>query len=146
MLDRTGTLEPGKLGDVVVWNGTPFSIYAQAEQVYIDGARVYDRKRSGRQPRSDFLLGQSAARDGRRAMNRRLATLTAALLRSRTVPAGAGMRRTLLIRNATVHTGTGARHAAGHRRAGARRAHRRRRPRPRRAGTACRRWTRMARR
>ena len=43
ILDQTGTLEPGKMADVVVWNGNPFSVYAQAEQVYIDGARVYDR-------------------------------------------------------------------------------------------------------
>ena len=42
-LDQTGTLEPGKMADVVLWNGNPFSVYAQAEQVYIDGARVYDR-------------------------------------------------------------------------------------------------------
>ena len=43
ILDQTGTLEAGKMADVVVWNGNPFSVYAQAEQVYIDGARVYDR-------------------------------------------------------------------------------------------------------
>ncbi|HVI25315.1 MAG TPA: amidohydrolase [Xanthomonadaceae bacterium] len=64
VLDRTGTLEPGKLGDVVVWNGTPFSVYAQAEQVYIDGARVYDRHDPRYQPKSDFMLGQPAAMTG----------------------------------------------------------------------------------
>jgi imidazolonepropionase-like amidohydrolase len=58
VLDETGTLEPGKRGDVVVWNGTPFSVYAHAEQVYVDGARVYDRSDRGRQPESDFMLGQ----------------------------------------------------------------------------------------
>ena len=42
-LDQTGTLEPGKMADVVVWNGNPFSVYAHAEQVYVDGARVFDR-------------------------------------------------------------------------------------------------------
>jgi imidazolonepropionase-like amidohydrolase len=55
---RTGTLEPGKMGDVVVWNGTPFSVYAHAEKVYIDGALMYDRNDRNRQPVSDFLLGQ----------------------------------------------------------------------------------------
>ena len=55
---QTGTLEPGKMGDVVVWNGTPFSVYALAEQVYIDGALVYDRAHPPARPRSDFLLGQ----------------------------------------------------------------------------------------
>ena len=56
--DQTGTLEAGKRGDVVVWNGTPFSVYAHAEQVYVDGARVYDRNDRSRQPESDFMLGQ----------------------------------------------------------------------------------------
>ena len=64
VLDKTGTLEPGKMGDVVVWNGTPFSVYAHAEQVYIDGARVYDRADPRYQPRSDFMLGQPAAMTG----------------------------------------------------------------------------------
>jgi imidazolonepropionase-like amidohydrolase len=54
----TGTLEPGKMGDVVIWNGTPFSVYALAEQVFIDGALAYDRANPPQQPRSDFLLGQ----------------------------------------------------------------------------------------
>ncbi|MET3931873.1 imidazolonepropionase-like amidohydrolase [Lysobacter sp. OAE881] len=58
---ETGTLEPGKMADVVVWNGSPFSVYAHAEQVYIDGARVFDRNDRSRQPVSDFMLGQGAA-------------------------------------------------------------------------------------
>ncbi len=57
----TGTLEKGKRADVVVWSGNPFSVYALAEKVYIDGARLYDRKDPARQPRSDFMLGQEAA-------------------------------------------------------------------------------------
>ena len=61
---RTGSLEAGKLADVVVWNRSPFSSYALAEQVYIDGARVYDRHDPARQPRSDFMLGQPAAAPG----------------------------------------------------------------------------------
>ncbi|HEU4813444.1 MAG TPA: amidohydrolase [Xanthomonadaceae bacterium] len=58
ILDMTGTLEPGKMADVVLWSGNPFSVYAQAEHVYIDGALIYDRDDPSRQPRSDFLLGQ----------------------------------------------------------------------------------------
>jgi imidazolonepropionase-like amidohydrolase len=58
---QTGTLEPGKMADVVVWNGTPFSVYAHAEKVYIDGALMFDRDDASRQPRSDFLLGQGVA-------------------------------------------------------------------------------------
>ena len=54
-----GALEPGKAADVVVWSRDPFSVYALAEHVFIDGAEVYDRARP-RQPRSDFELGQPA--------------------------------------------------------------------------------------
>ncbi|MEJ1097246.1 MULTISPECIES: amidohydrolase [unclassified Pseudoxanthomonas] len=59
--ERTGTLEAGKMADVVVWNQDPFSVYAKAEQVYIDGARIYDRNDPSRQPKSDFMLGQEVA-------------------------------------------------------------------------------------
>ncbi|MGD8580905.1 MAG: amidohydrolase family protein, partial [Lysobacterales bacterium] len=58
ILDRTGTLEPGKMADVVLWNGNPFSVYALADQVYIDGALLYARNNPARQPESDFELGQ----------------------------------------------------------------------------------------
>jgi imidazolonepropionase-like amidohydrolase len=58
ILEKTGTLEAGKMADVVLWNGNPFSVYAKAEQVYIDGARLYDRNDPSRQPKSDFMLGQ----------------------------------------------------------------------------------------
>ncbi|HZH44795.1 MAG TPA: amidohydrolase [Lysobacter sp.] len=61
---RTGTLEPGKMADVVLWSGNPFSVYAKAEQVYVDGARLYDRADPKRQPKSDFLLGQETAAGG----------------------------------------------------------------------------------
>ncbi|GAB2622688.1 amidohydrolase [Novilysobacter erysipheiresistens] len=59
ILKQTGTLEAGKMADVVVWNGTPFSVYAKAEQVYVDGARVYDIDDPSRRATSDFMLGQS---------------------------------------------------------------------------------------
>jgi imidazolonepropionase-like amidohydrolase len=58
ILDRTGTLEEGKMADVVIWNGNPFSVYARADQVFVDGALVYDRTDPARQPQSDFELGQ----------------------------------------------------------------------------------------
>jgi imidazolonepropionase-like amidohydrolase len=56
--DKVGTLEPGKIADVVVWNGNPFSVYALPDLVYVDGAVAYDRKAPPSLPRSDFLLGQ----------------------------------------------------------------------------------------
>lgn len=56
--DRTGTLEPGRMADVVVWSGDPFSVYTRADLVFIDGLRVYDRATSGAQPApTDFEVG-----------------------------------------------------------------------------------------
>jgi imidazolonepropionase-like amidohydrolase len=57
----TGSLEPGKMGDVVVWSGDPFSIYSHADQVFIDGALVFDRSDPALQPATDFELGLPAA-------------------------------------------------------------------------------------
>lgn len=56
--DKTGSLEAGKQGDVVIWNQSPFSVYAKAEQVFVDGAKIYDRNDSTYQATSDFMLGQ----------------------------------------------------------------------------------------
>ena len=53
----TGSLEPGKNADVVIWNRDPFSAYAKAEQVFIDGALIYDRGDVARQPKRDFITG-----------------------------------------------------------------------------------------
>ncbi len=55
---QTGSLVAGKRADVVLWSANPFSIYAQADKVFIDGALVYDRRDPRYQPRSDFELGQ----------------------------------------------------------------------------------------
>jgi imidazolonepropionase-like amidohydrolase len=57
---EVGTLEPGKRADLVIWNRDPFSVYALADRVYIDGALSYDRATPAAQPESDFLLGQPA--------------------------------------------------------------------------------------
>ena len=46
------------MADVVLWNGNPFSVYAKADQVFIDGAMAYDRANDDLQPVSDFELGQ----------------------------------------------------------------------------------------
>jgi imidazolonepropionase-like amidohydrolase len=64
VLDVTGTLEAGKMADVVLWNGNPFTVYAHAEQVYIDGARLYDRADPTLRPTTDFMLGQPTAATG----------------------------------------------------------------------------------
>ncbi|MFA0810079.1 amidohydrolase [Microbulbifer epialgicus] len=54
--EKTGSLEKGKMADVVVWSGNPFSVYTHVDQVFIDGELMYDRA-DKRQPRSDFELG-----------------------------------------------------------------------------------------
>ena len=56
--DRIGTLEPGKNADVVLWNRNPFSVYALADAVFIDGAVAFDRAHPPQRPPSDFMLGQ----------------------------------------------------------------------------------------
>jgi imidazolonepropionase-like amidohydrolase len=61
----TGTLEPGKAADVVVWSGDPFSVYSKAERVYNAGRLVFDRNDPRRQYRTDFNLGTSEPGVGR---------------------------------------------------------------------------------
>ncbi|WDI32314.1 amidohydrolase family protein [Hyphococcus flavus] len=58
IIDQTGTLEAGKMADVVIWNQNPFSVYARAEQVFIDGALMFDRNDPSLSPRMDFEIGQ----------------------------------------------------------------------------------------
>jgi imidazolonepropionase-like amidohydrolase len=53
----TGSIEPGKNADVVIWSADPFSVYARAERVFIDGALMYDRTDPNHQPRRDFMTG-----------------------------------------------------------------------------------------
>ena len=53
----TGSLEPGKNADVVIWTADPFSVYSRADRVFIDGALLYDRTDPTKQPRRDFVTG-----------------------------------------------------------------------------------------
>jgi imidazolonepropionase-like amidohydrolase len=61
--DRTGSLRPGKMADVVLWNGDPFSVYTRPDKVWIDGALMYDSTDPRRRPVSDFELGQPGEGD-----------------------------------------------------------------------------------
>lgn len=61
ILDETGTLEVGKRADVVIWSGDPYSTFSRPDQVYMDGALMFDRE-TGLKPQSDFRLGTEIAR------------------------------------------------------------------------------------
>ncbi|MGD2132183.1 MAG: amidohydrolase family protein, partial [Maricaulaceae bacterium] len=61
VFEETGSLEPGKRADVVIWSGDPYSTYTLADQVYLDGALIYDRADPAHIPVSDFMLGQPVA-------------------------------------------------------------------------------------
>ncbi|PZQ62119.1 MAG: amidohydrolase [Sphingomonas taxi] len=60
---QTGSLKPGKMADVVLWNGNPFSVYTRPEKVWVDGALLYDANDPKRRPVSDFELGQPGSGD-----------------------------------------------------------------------------------
>jgi imidazolonepropionase-like amidohydrolase len=55
---ETGSLEPGKRADIVLWSANPLSVYALADRVWVDGAVTWDRTDPRFQQPSDFLLGQ----------------------------------------------------------------------------------------
>ncbi len=59
----TGSLKPGKMADIVLWNGNPLSVYTRPEKVWIDGAMLYDADDPARRPVSDFELGQPGMGD-----------------------------------------------------------------------------------
>jgi imidazolonepropionase-like amidohydrolase len=56
MGDRIGAIKPGMNADLVLWSADPFSVYAHADRVYIDGALAFDRAAPHRP--SDFELGR----------------------------------------------------------------------------------------
>lgn len=65
IFDQTGSLEVGKNADVVMWSSDPFSTYAKATNVYIDGALAYERANPQSWPVSDFELGQPGEGDSK---------------------------------------------------------------------------------
>ncbi|HSI06732.1 MAG TPA: amidohydrolase family protein, partial [Myxococcota bacterium] len=60
--EKTGTLEVGKMGDVVVWSASPFSVYARTKLVLIDGEVIFEDGKPMRP--TDFELGTSAVDRG----------------------------------------------------------------------------------
>lgn len=65
IFDKTGSLETGKNADVVLWTANPFSTYARAEKVYIDGGLAYDLNDPQSWPVGDFELGQVGEGDSK---------------------------------------------------------------------------------
>jgi len=61
--DETGSIEDGKRADLVIWSAHPFSSYALADNVYIDGALMFDRNDPDRRTIRDFMLGQPGEGD-----------------------------------------------------------------------------------
>ena len=54
---ETGSIEPGKLADLALWDGHPFSVFTRTEKVFVEGRLLFDRgDPSGRRP-TDFELG-----------------------------------------------------------------------------------------
>ncbi|MFN3387999.1 MAG: amidohydrolase [Allosphingosinicella sp.] len=61
--DRTGSLREGKMADIVLWNGDPYSVYTRPQMVWVDGALLYDSANPNLRPVSDFELGQPGEGD-----------------------------------------------------------------------------------
>ncbi len=64
--DKIGTIEEGKMADLVLWDGHPFSIATKTNMVFINGQLMLDR-RNKIIPQSDFEVGfeTSVFNDGR---------------------------------------------------------------------------------
>jgi hypothetical protein len=92
----------GKRGDVVIWSGHPFSVYSRAEQVFVDGALLYDRNDPSRQYLTDFELGIFSGKEARDETHTMLAALLA--LAGWPLPA----QNVIAIEGGTVHTMVGA--------------------------------------
>jgi len=52
----TGSIEEGKMADLVIWSGHPFSVYSQPDLVFVDGVIEFDRA-NPTEPWSDFEIG-----------------------------------------------------------------------------------------
>jgi len=65
---HTGSLEPGKDADFVIWSGHPLSSYTIAEQTWVDGVKEFDRAedlaaRAGLEKEREDLIAKVKASD-----------------------------------------------------------------------------------
>ena len=60
---RVGSLKVGKDADVVLWSDNPLSIYAKAEQTYVDGIKYFDRE-------EDKLMQETIRKERARIVNK----------------------------------------------------------------------------
>jgi len=63
IFEETGSIEVGKRADIVVWSGDPLSSYTLADNVFIDGALMFDRADPEQRTIRDFMLGQPGEGD-----------------------------------------------------------------------------------
>lgn len=55
--NQTGSLEEGKMADLVIWDGDPFSVYTKTEKVFVDGILKYNSMDLNLPYPTDFELG-----------------------------------------------------------------------------------------
>ena len=90
IFDQTGSLKAGKMADVVLWNGNPFSAYTRPDKVWIDGALLYDGQS---QASAGQRLRARPAGRRRREVTRVAALIAAALVGRRGIAASRADRR-----------------------------------------------------
>lgn len=105
--DQVGTIEVGKLADLVVWDGDPLSVYAHAERVLIEGETVYTRGHLT--PHSDFETGLSSTTAADSSVSKaEPSTPDAAEAKPTTLVLGDGKPPgNLSFAGCTIHTGDG---------------------------------------
>ena len=57
--EQVGMIQQGRPADLVIWSGNPFSAYTRSEQVFVDGALIWDLQAGGRQFELDAELESS---------------------------------------------------------------------------------------
>ena len=55
--DQVGSLEIGKMADIIIWDGDPFSVYSKTEKVFLDGLLIYNEDDPSTPKATDFELG-----------------------------------------------------------------------------------------